>query len=406
MALQTDEELVKASNARIRASLDSKNATAAMTPQLDASANVFALFPDMDVMGMSLQMRGAYSAGLSLSQPLFVGGKIIVGRKMAAIGEDCAELQQRQKRSEVVADVHRAYWTLVAVREKVRLLQTVMQQLDTLSSVTRRSVDAGLATSVDLLRLDSKISEMSYNLRKAESGQRLCEMLLCSRIGLPIEESVTPSDTVISSEVVPSLSTDVSLRPELLLLEKNVLVKEYDVKMQRAELMPTIALAAAFNRYGNIKVNGMTQDATGNYIPFTQKYGGNIGLVALTAQIPLWHGGQQNRNMRKARTLADDARLELDRSRRLLTLQAQQAAQNLADCQDLVKSARTSATLADQTLSQMTLRYDSGLSPLTDLLDARTAWQQSRSNLIEALTNLRIAETDYLLSVGLLPVAE
>ena len=110
--------------------------------------------------------------------------------------------------------------------------------------------------------------------------------------------------------------------------------------------------------------------------------------------------------MRKARTLADDARLELDRSRRLLTLQAQQAAQNLADCQDLVKSARTSASLAEQSLSQMTLRYDSGLSPLTDLLDARTAWQQSRSNLIEALTNLRIAETDYLLSVGLLPVAE
>lgn len=40
------------------------------------------------------------------------------------------------------------------------------------------------------------------------------------------------------------------------------------------------------------------------------------------------------------------------------------------------------------------------MCPLSDYLDAQFQWQQARSNLIEAFTQSRIAETDYLMATG------
>ncbi len=40
------------------------------------------------------------------------------------------------------------------------------------------------------------------------------------------------------------------------------------------------------------------------------------------------------------------------------------------------------------------------MCPLSDYLDAHFQWQQARSNLIEAFTQSRIAETDYLMATG------
>ena len=45
-------------------------------------------------------------------------------------------------------------------------------------------------------------------------------------------------------------------------------------------------------------------------------------------------------------------------------------------------------------------RYAAALSPLTDLLDAQSLWQQAQSNLIEALTQYKIYETEYLRATG------
>jgi outer membrane protein TolC len=45
-------------------------------------------------------------------------------------------------------------------------------------------------------------------------------------------------------------------------------------------------------------------------------------------------------------------------------------------------------------------RYENAMSTLTDLLDAQSQWQQAQSNLIEAQTQYKIYQTEYLKAVG------
>ncbi len=87
LALQRNEELQQASNALQQAKLDKDIAFSAYLPKLDGMVSGTYMFPDMDMMGMELQMHGMYLAGISIMQPLYAGGKIIAGNKLARIGK-------------------------------------------------------------------------------------------------------------------------------------------------------------------------------------------------------------------------------------------------------------------------------------------------------------------------------
>ena len=61
---------------------------------------------------------------------------------------------------------------------------------------------------------------------------------------------------------------------------------------------------------------------------------------------------------------------------------------------------RPGAAEADENLRVMQQKYDNQLCTMTDLLDAQSQWQQAHSNLIEAQTQLKIYETEYLRVTG------
>ena len=70
----------------------------------------------------------------------------------------------------------------------------------------------------------------------------------------------------------------------------------------------------------------------------------------------------------------------------------------------MVETATLSQQQADENLRNMRLRYDNQMVTMTDLLDAQSQWQQAHSNLIEAQTQLRIYETEYLRVTGRLEI--
>ena len=85
MALAHNEDLMRAGNEARKAELDKQIAFRGYLPKLDGTATGTYL-TDMDLMGMELQMRGMYMAGISVVQPLYAGGRIIARSKLGRIG--------------------------------------------------------------------------------------------------------------------------------------------------------------------------------------------------------------------------------------------------------------------------------------------------------------------------------
>lgn len=170
--------------------------------------------------------------------------------------------------------------------------------------------------------------------------------------------------------------------------------------MARADMLPTVGLSVGYSYYGNLKLNGMADAGGGTMVPYSQKFQEGMGLAMLSVKIPIFHWGESRKKVRKAQYELRNAELDLQKNERLVDIEVQQAIRNVQDGFLLIRTAETGLQQADENLRVMRNRYAASMAPLTDLLDAQSQWQQAESNLIEAQTQYKIYETEYLRATG------
>lgn len=400
MALQTDENLRIAENSLAAAGLNRGVARTAYLPNLSGNASMIYSAPDTEFSGMTMQMRGVYLAGISLTQPIFAGGKIIAANRMAKVGEEIAREQLRATRMDVIADAEKSYWMYVAVLAKVSMMESYLSLMDSIYDVTDSSVELGMATRQSLLRVDTRRSEIQYRLRQARAGADICRMALCRVIGVPDTVGITPVERIDAPDGAELPLLSVESRPELQMLVRNVDIKKLDVKMTRADFLPMAGLQLGWSAFGNMKMKGYAMDPSGMPVPYSSNIKSSSFMGLLSVQVPLFHWGEGIKKVKSAKLEVENARLSLERNRRLMQLEANQAFSNLLTGEDLVASANKAFDEASENLRLMTEQYEVGLMKLTDMLEAQSQWHSSYSNLIEAQTQQRIYRIEYLRAIG------
>ena len=400
MALSQSESLQQAEHKYQQSQLDNKIATSAFLPKIEASGTGTYVFPDMDMMGMDLRMRGMYMAGITLTQPLYAGGKILTGKKLSKLGESIAAEQKRMTMMDVLVEADNAYWTLIAVRQKVKMLDSYKEQMDSLYTQVKTAVDAGLATENELLRIEASRSDILYQMQKARNGEDLCRMSLCRITGVDAQTKLELTDTTICVKEPGLLAADINGRPELNLLKHQMDATQKQIQMSRADMLPTVGLVAGYAYYGNIKLNSMVDAGNGTMVPYSQEFRDGIGAVMLSVKIPIFQWGANLKKVKKAKLDFKNAELEFNKNSRLMNLEAQSALKNVYDGYQLIKTAETGLKQAEENLRVTNNKYNVSMALLTDLLDAQSQWKQAKSNLIEAQTQYKIYETEYLRATG------
>ena len=404
LALEHNEQIKTANNAVEKAKLDRRQiAFAQYLPKVDGSLTGIHM-KDQDIIGMSLQTRGTYMAGINVTLPLYAGGQLTAANRLAQIGQTVSEEQQRKARMQVIADVDNSYYTLIAVRSKVQMLQAYAQQMQELYNRVQLSVRVQMATENDLLRIASKQSEISYQLQKATNGEQLCQLALANQIGTDFEQTVIPADTVLAPTSMPQLDEDFSSRPDLHLLQQQVKANELQVKRARANYLPTVALVGTYSHYDNLKLKGALKNLDGTPINVNHTFSGGRPYALLSVNVPIFHWGAELKKVKKAKLDLSDSQLQLEQYERGMRIEVRQAVLNLTDGQRMVETATIGQQQADENLRVMRQKFDNQLCTMTDLLDAQSQWQQARSNLIEAKTQLKIYETEYLRVTGRLDI--
>ena len=403
LALEHNEQIKTANNAVEKAKLDRQIAFAQYLPKVDGSLTGIHM-KDQDIIGMSLQTRGTYMAGINVTLPLYAGGQLTAANRLAQIGQTVSEEQQRKTRMQVIADVDNSYYTLIAVRSKVQMLQAYAQQMQELYNRVQLSVRVQMATENDLLRIASKQSEINYQLQKATNGEQLCQLALANQIGTDFEQTIIPADTVLAPVSMPQLSEDFSSRPDLHLLQQQVKANELQVKRARANYLPTVALVGTYSHYDNLKLKGALKNLDGTPININHTFRGGRPYALLSVNVPIFHWGAELKKVKKAKLDLSNSQLQLEQYERGMRIEVRQAVLNLTDGQRMVETATIGQQQADENLRVMRQKFDNQLCTMTDLLDAQSQWQQARSNLIEAKTQLKIYETEYLRVTGRLNI--
>ena len=295
MALKNSEDMQKQTNALHQAMLDKDIARASYFPDIDAT--VMDVFTKDNKLSETskLQMKGTYMAGISLSLPIYAGGRITTGNKLADIGVEVQKIQSEKIRRDIIYDADKAFYTFLATRSKVDVIKSYIIQMDSLMAMTKRSVDVKMATNSDLLRIDSKRSQMEYNLKKAMNGVELCRMSLCAVLGVDINTPVEIDDSELKSltsleddSITGGTAGNIAERPEYQLLLQNIKVKELEIKQARASYLPTFALSAQYSKYGWAYIKGNVDGYS-----YKSEIKGDMPVLMATLSIPLWHWGKR-----------------------------------------------------------------------------------------------------------------
>jgi outer membrane protein TolC len=252
----------------------------------------------------------------------------------------------------------------------------------------------------DLLRIDARRSDIEYNLKKAKNGREMCRLSLCRFIGVDASTQIMPTDTNIDVAEPALLSADISNRPEMAMLGLAIKANEQQVKMAKADYLPTIGLALGYFRYGNIKTVTSYTLADGTAGKYSNTTNDGLGMGLLSVKIPIFNWGTTGKKVKKAKLELQKSEVNLSKNERLLTLEAQQAITNVYDGYDLVLSARKSLAQAEENLQNIQARYKVSLCQMIDLLDAQSQWQTAKSNLLEASAQYKIYQTNYLRVTG------
>ena len=103
-------------------------------------------------------------------------------------------------------------------------------------------------------------------------------MSLCRIIGADFHTEIDAVDTTFTIQVPGNLSPDFDTRPELHLLEKQVVAGKEQIRMPRSDMLPVVGISVGYSYYGNIQINGMS-DVGGSMRPYTQQFCAGLWLA-------------------------------------------------------------------------------------------------------------------------------
>ena len=290
------------------------------------SGKLGAVLPALDQAGNSLvdalrtDTRNIYAGAITLTQPLYMGGKIRAYNKITKYAEELAQEQHHGGMQEVIMSTDQAYWQVISLVNKKKLAEGYLKLLQQLDSDVEKMINEGVATKADGLSVRVKVNEAEMTLTKVEDGLSLARMLLCQLCGIDLSSPITLADE--NMEDIPLLTTDPHFdlstayenRPEIRSLELATQIYKQKVNVTRAEHLPSIAWM------GNYMVTNPSV-----FNSFENKFKGmwNVGVMV---QIPIWHWGEGIYKTRAAKAEARIAQYQLQDAREKIELQVNQAA--------------------------------------------------------------------------------
>lgn len=351
--------------------------------QADLSQAINALGQELD-NALHPDLHNIFAGGVTVTQPIFMGGKIIAANKIAKLAEELSKTQYDQKYQETLVSVDQAYWQIVSIAGKERLAVSYSDLLHKMEKDVQMAVAEGIATQSDALQVKVKANEADMLRTKAENGLALAKMLLCKQIGMDMDAAIMLADEASDEIPMPEMGPQKSMediyadRPETRSLELASKIYDGKARMARADMMPKVAATAGYLLSNPNMKNGFEKD-----------WGGFLS-AGVVVNVPIFHGFEAANKTRKAKAEASLYRSQLEDARELIALQVSQLRKQELEAMEKISMARSNLECAEENLRTATIGFEEGVIEANTALAAQTAWLQAHSEYLDAGIELQM----------------
>lgn len=340
--------------------------------------------------------RNVWAGAVTLMQPLYMGGKIRAYHRITKFSEALARTQHDARLQDLILNTDDAYWTVVSLSYKKKMAESFLDLVNRLDGDVEKMIREGVATKADGLTVKVKVNEAEMLLTKVDNGLALSKMVLCQLCGMDLDTKFTLTDEdrtdLQVSETVPddAVQRAWTYRPELKSLDWANKIYEDKVRVVRSEMLPSLALTGGYLVSNPSLLNGFENKFRGMW---------NVGIML---SVPVFHWNEGIYKVKAAKSEVNIARLQQTEAQEKIELQVNQSLFKNTEAQKRLALSEKNMEKAEENLRYADKGFKEGVIPVTNVMEAQTAWLSAQSDRIDAQIDLKLAQTYLQKAMGTL----
>lgn len=382
LALQNNPEFQSVKASYESASWAKTSALSSFLPNLSLGGTWLYMDPATTVttgagsMTLNNDMR---TISLSLSQPLFVGGKLWNAYKIAGLGKDIAATSLRSEELTLKSTVLSKYLDLLLLKELYEIGRDDLNSATINQELAQIKLETGLITMADFLRFKSRVASKEVSLLQSSTALQIGlkdfanylgskEPLLPAPLADPDKDellaaldAIKPQDIEILIQRASQLGANNN--PSLDILKKSLQISKRGAGIARGSFLPTVMLTGS-RQY---KENGIDR------YEFSAS-----DQIMLNVSIPILPQVGNYASWKKAEWEYRKALYDTQNAEQGIKLGIEAAVLNLVSSAKQVRAAKLTLEYTQVTYEQLQERFKLNMLSTLELLDAELMLSSTR----------------------------
>ncbi len=369
------------------------------------------------IVGSVFGQAFTYTANAQLSQPLFLGGRVVAGSRAASAVRSAARASTAEVRGQVVVDVERAYLNALFTKRLIEIQQRNLQLADDRVNQATQLENAGRASRYDVLRLKVERANLEPAVVQAQNDYAIAVLNLRRLVNVPSERPLTLTselDTLALQRLLATVDTSPTARvdrPAIRAAELTLSAREAGVRVARADLLPSITATLTSGFLALPGSNGLpTQGGTtsptlcppGSAPTRVCQNNGWFTDRSFGFQVswPIFDGLRTKANIENAHAQVDQSSIQLALVREQVAIEAAAARAEFGRARTLFDARRQTVAEANEAYDLSVLRNTRGVGTVLDVSDAQLNLVRAQVNAARAIYDVFLAAADLARATG------
>jgi outer membrane protein TolC len=334
-----------------------------------------------------------YQFAMSLSLPLYTGGRLTSGFKQAKYNLESSKEAVRQSKHLTVFNTKRAFYGHLLAKEFVLVAEEAVRVAEENLENVKNMYEVGMASKMDLLRSEVRLTNMQPEIIAAKNSLRISELNLKIVLGMDLSQSVQIEGALsyepFETDLEACIATALAHRPEIKQSDFQRKMAGESLKLSRAGYLPTVALSGNYSFWAD-KLN------------FRKDTWSSFYVVNLVFNIPIFNGLKESAQIAQSKAMIREIELNQKALQDAVELEVRQAVLLLKEAKEILLSQEKNSEQAKESLRITQLNFSEGMATTLDVISAEAAYSQAQVNYSRALYNyvVAVADLDRAMGVG------
>ncbi|MFO7667587.1 MAG: TolC family protein [Desulfobacterales bacterium] len=327
-----------------------------------------------------------YVFATSVTQPLFVGFSILNSYKLAGLGLDAADLNEKVVRLDIIYQASRAYFSVLKAIKIQSVLEDTVTLLLSHENVAKSFYEVGMTPFNDLLKSQVELANSRQDLTIARNNLEIAKADFNNILRRHVNATVDLEDILDFIPLANELDYYIDLaeknRLEIKLADLQIEMAEKEVALAKKDYYPTVTLSGTrYQRGTDWYVDG----GSGISDP-------NSWNISAVASWNFWEWGKTCYGEKEKKSQLQQAKLDKDEITDKIRLEVKQSFLKTKEAESNIITVQKAIEQAKENLRISQERYKEQISTSTDVLDAQTLLSRTMTNYFNALYDFNISK--------------